>query len=51
MGNKLRGLIAVASLLIFGMTWSAAESGWVAAGVVAVYWTAILIVRAWRGWS
>ena len=49
MSTKLHGLIAVHSLLIFGITWSVSGSGWVAAGVLAVYWMVIAITWAWRG--
>lgn len=48
MSNKLLGLIAVVSALIFGMAWGAAESAWVAAGVVVAYWQACFVAWRWR---
>ena len=49
MGSKIRSLVAVVSLLIFGMTWSVTGRGWVAAGVVATYWQVVWVVWRWRG--
>ena len=48
MSSKLSGLVAVVSLLILGMAWSAWGSGWVAAGVVATYWQVCFVAWRWR---